>query len=88
MASGCSAQQVPLCQHDPFVLTVLKSLSANIHSTRIPSLQSSCAGGSLSQLVLVTGSGIASAKLQLWQDSGIRSISPLDASSVEHLGAA
>ncbi|CAL5218712.1 g424 [Coccomyxa viridis] len=45
-------------------------------------------GGSLSQLVLVTGSGIAMAELQLWEGSGIRCISPLDASDAEHLGAA
>ena len=38
--------------------------------------------------MLVTGTSIASAKLQLWQSSGICSISPLSASNAEHLGAA
>ena len=38
--------------------------------------------------MLVTGSGIASAELQLWEGSGVRCISPLDAGDAERLGAA
>ena len=45
-------------------------------------------GTSLSQIILVTGTGIASAKLQLWESSGLCSIPPMKASDVERLGAA
>ena len=52
-----------------------------------------CAGGtsssssSSSQIVLVAGTQIASAKLQSWESSGLRSIFPLNASDAKRLGA-